>query len=188
VATSATGRRTGTTRRCWQRSSVASSTRFGATTGKHYLLTAALPGRPRTRTKYYQLREFVKSLDWVNIMSYDFNVPGGSVAGPDTLFTLDPRDPSFPDWTWNTVGTVTYYLVQGVPRNKIVVGVPFYGNQYVRNDAGLYGAFDNTGLDPNSLEWDVKPQPSYHDLVDVAGSSTPTGTRVSGTPSPANRI
>jgi chitinase len=67
------------------------------------------------------------------------------------------------------VGTVTYYLVQGVPRNKIVVGVPFYGNQYVRNDAGLYGAFDNTGLDPNSLDWDVKPQPSYHDLVDVAG-------------------
>jgi chitinase len=141
---------------------------LGATTGKHYLLTAALPAAKNSQ-KYYQLAEFVKSLDWVNIMSYDFNVPGGSVAGPDTLFTLDPRDPSFPDWTWNTVGTVTYYLVQGVPRNKIVVGVPFYGNQYVRNDAGLYGAFDNTGLDPNSLEWNVKPQPSYHDLVDVAG-------------------
>jgi chitinase len=140
----------------------------GRADGKHYLLTAALPAA-KSSTKYYELRDFVKSLDWVNIMTYDFNVPGGSVAGPDTLFTMDARDPSFPDWTWNTVGTVAYYLLQGVPRGKIVVGVPFYGNQYVRNDAGLYGAFDNTGLDPNSLQWDVKPQPSYHDLVDVAG-------------------
>ncbi|GAA1648758.1 glycoside hydrolase family 18 protein [Catellatospora bangladeshensis] len=151
----------------------------GKLDGKHYLLTAALPAA-KSSTKYYELREFVKSLDWVNIMTYDFNVPGGSVAGPSTLFTRDPRDPNAGDWTWNTVGTVGYYLAQGVPANKIVVGVPFYGVQYIRNPDGLYGAFDNTGLNPDSLIWDQKPQPSYHDLVDVAGVLSPDGTATGG--------
>jgi chitinase len=135
---------------------------IGAEKGKHYLLTAALPAA-KSSTKYYELANFVKSLDWANVMTYDFNVPGGATAAPDTLFTRDSRDANASDWTWNTVGTVGYYLTQGVPASKIVVGVPFYGNQYIRSDAGLYGPFDNTGLDGESLAWDQKPQPSRPD-------------------------
>ena len=54
--------------------------------------------------------------------------------------------------------------------------MPFYGNQYIRTQPknnGLYGPFDNTGLNANSLAFDEKPQPSYHDLVDVAQVLTP---------------
>ncbi|MDI1460467.1 glycoside hydrolase family 18 protein [Catellatospora sp. KI3] len=151
----------------------------GAADGKHYLLTAALPAA-KSSTKYYELREFAKSMDWVNIMTYDFNVPGGSVAGPSTLFGRDPRDPNADDLTWNTTGTVAWYLLNGVPANKIVVGVPFYGVQYVRNPGGLYGPFDNAGLDPEAANWDAKPQPSYHDLVDVAGVLTADGVGQGG--------
>jgi chitinase len=149
---------------------------YGATTGKHYLLTAALPAAQNS-TRYYELSQFSHYLDWDNVMTYDFNVPSGTVAGPDTLFLPDPRDPagsvngSAKDPTWNTVGTVTWYLAHGVPASKIVVGVPFYANQYL-NSTGLYSAFDNTGLDSNSLTWDQTPQPSYHALVDDAGISS----------------
>ncbi len=68
-------------------------------------------------------------------MAYDYNVPGGTVAAPDTLFGHDPRDPNAKDWTWDTVGTVANYLLNGVPASKIVVGVPFYGNQYLNTGA-----------------------------------------------------
>ncbi|HEY2671503.1 MAG TPA: glycoside hydrolase family 18 protein [Rugosimonospora sp.] len=139
---------------------------LGAQNNAHYLLTAAMPAA-KSSTTYYELSQYVKSLDWANVMTYDFNVPGGTTSGPDTLFTGDPRDPNAGDWTWNTAGTVAWYLANGVPRDKIVVGVPFYGNQYIRSD-GLYQPFDNTGLDPNSLQPDQMPQPTYHDLVDVA--------------------
>ncbi len=146
---------------------------YGQTTGKHYLLTAALPAAQNS-TKYFELGAFSRYLDWDNLMTYDFNVPSGTVAGPDTLLLPDPRDPagsvngSPKDPTWNTVGTVTWYLTHGVPASKIVVGVPFYGNQYL-NSSGLYSSFDNTGLDSNSLVWDQTPQPTYHNLVDHAG-------------------
>ncbi len=151
---------------------------YGAQTGKHYLLTAAMPAAT-SATKYYELAQFSHYLDWDNVMTYDYNVPGGSSAALDTLFGHDPRDPNASDWTWNTTGTVANYLLQGVPASKIVVGVPFYGNQYINvsstSQHGLYGTFDNTGLDPNSLQPDQMPQPTYHDLVDVAGDLTASG-------------
>ena len=151
----------------------------GRIDGKHYLLTAALPAA-KSSTKYYELKDFVKQLDWVNIMAYDYNVVGGPVAAHDTLFLRDPRDPHGNDPTWNTVGTVAWYLLNGVPANKIVVGVPFYTNQYIRNDGGLYGPFDNTGLDANQLGWQISPQPTYHDLVDVGGLVSADGQGQNG--------
>lgn len=155
---------------------------YGATTGKHYLLTAALPAA-KNSTKYYELAAFSRYLDWDNVMTYDFNIPSGTVAAPDTLFTDDPRDPAAKDLTWNTAGTVGWYLLNGVPASKIVVGVPFYGNQYLRTGSanhGLYTAFDSTGLDPNSLTADSAVQPTYHELVDQAGYVNPAGTKGSG--------
>jgi chitinase len=140
---------------------------LGQANHTHYLLTAALPAA-KSSTTYYELGAYVRSLDWANVMTYDYNVPGGTVSAPDTLFTGDPRDPHASDPTWNTVGTVAWYLANGVPRSKVVVGVPFYGNQYIRSN-GLYQPFDNTGLDSNSLQWDQTPQPTYHNLVDQAG-------------------
>jgi chitinase len=144
---------------------------YGATTGKHYLLTAALPAADSS-TKYYELSAFVKQLDWANVMTYDFNVPSSPVTALDTLFTRDPRDPNAANHTWNTVGTVRYYLHNGVPPKKIVVGVPFYGNQFIRTGSrsnGLYTSFDNAGLDPNVLDPDVTPQPTFHAIVDQGG-------------------
>jgi chitinase len=146
---------------------------LGKANHAHYLLTAALPAA-KSSTNYYELAQVTGILDWANVMTYDYNVPGGTLAAPDTLFLPDPRDPHAGDWTWNTVGTVAWYLTHGVEPSKIVIGVPFYGNQYIRAN-GLYQPFDNTGLDSNSLQWDRTPQPSYHALVDRAGILTADG-------------
>jgi chitinase len=150
---------------------------YGATTGKHYLLTMALPAATSS-TNDYEIGAISKYLDWDNVMAYDYNVPGGNVAAPDTLFGHDSRDPNANNWTWNTAGTVAYYLLNGVPASKIVVGVPFYGNQYLNTgatDHGLYTSFDSTGLDPNSLTADSAPQPTYHELVDGDGDVSADG-------------
>ena len=33
--------------------------------------------------------------------------------------------------TWSTKGTVDYYLANGVPADKILLAIPFYGKRYV---------------------------------------------------------
>jgi chitinase len=38
---------------------------------------------------------------------------------------------------------------------------------------GLYQPFDDTGPTPDTLQWDLTPTPTYHDLVDIARIVTP---------------
>src|SRR4029079_4713725 len=67
--------------------------------------------------------EMAPLLDWVNVMTYDFH-SGGSRAGFNSaLYNHD--DPSNP--RSNTDAAVQAILTKGVPRSKLVVGVPFYG-------------------------------------------------------------
>lgn len=142
---------------------------YGKTTGKHYLLTAALPAATSS-TKYYELSKFVKHLDWANVMTYDFNVASSPVSAHNSLFGLDPRDPNAENPTWNTVGTVAYYLANGVPASKLVVGMGLYGQQWLRTgpkNNGLYTAYDNTGLSADVLVADAAFQPSFHALVEA---------------------
>lgn len=144
----------------------------GAADGKHYLLTAALPAADVHSSGSYELAAVGKVLDYANVMTYDFHGASDAYTAFNSPFLRDKADPAATDPYWNTVGTVAYYLKSGFPANKIVLGVPFYGKQYIRvgtANHGLYQSFDNTGMDSNSLQWDQQPTPTYHQLVDQAG-------------------
>jgi chitinase len=149
----------------------------GAATKKHYLLTAAVPAA-KNSNKYFEMKKVGQILDWLYVMTYDYNGGWSKQTAPTTLFLPDPRDENGKDPTWNTTGTVAYYLKLGVSPSKIVVGVPLYGLQFLRTpttNAGLWQAYDNHGLDSNSLVLDSTPNPTYHQLVDVAKILTPDG-------------
>jgi chitinase len=150
-------------------------------TGKSYLLTAALPAADVNSSGSFELAAAAQQLDWINLLTYDFHGPWDAQTNFNSPFGLDPFDPTPPAHRpfWNTLGTVQYYESQGVPADKIAVGVPFYAREYTAVGSahnGLYQAFDNTGLDPNTLQWDATPTPTYHDLVDTAGIVTPSAS------------
>src|SRR5205814_2631504 len=64
-------------------------------------------------------------------------------------------------WTWNTAGSALYFLLNGVPRDKLVVGIPFYGKEYVGVPSTNHGLFQPHGAAPGN------DSPTYHDLVDT---------------------
>jgi chitinase len=89
-------------------------------TGK--LLTVAVPASARGIDPL-EYADMAPLLDWVNVMTYDFH-SGGTMAGFNSaLYNHD--DPSNPKR--NTHDAVQAILAKGVPRAKLVVGVPFYG-------------------------------------------------------------
>jgi len=121
----------------------------GTSRGQHLLLTAALPaGRVQTDGAYdparsYELRELGERLDFINLMSYDMGTGFSAVSTFNAPLREVPEDPlGPPQRRWNTVeGAVAYYLQQGVPASKLVLGVPFYGRGFrVTTDSadGLY--------------------------------------------------
>lgn len=97
--------------------------------GHHYLLTIAAPTGEQYQDMH--LDEIMASLDWVNLMAYDFSGPWTDVTG----FNAPLYGASSADYY------VKGYLNAGVPSDKLVLGVPFYGR-------GWEGVADtNNGLD-----------------------------------------
>ena len=140
---------------------------YGATTGKHYLLTADLPAGNVNSSGSWELASAAQATDWVNLLTFDFHGSWETWTDFNSPFSLDPKEPPVGgaaiQSTWNTKGTVDYYLANGVAPDKLVVGVPFYGKRYVgvpSTNNGLYQGFVPQG-------WPYNDSPTFHELVDT---------------------
>jgi chitinase len=78
------------------------------------------------------------------------------------------RDPTAPaigggaiDWTWSTSGSILYFLANGVPADKLSLGIPFYGKEYVGVGPTDNGLYQPHGPQP------ANDSPTFHDLVDT---------------------
>lgn len=112
--------------------------------GPDRLLTAALPaGRLQSAGPYdpadsFELATLAEELDFVNLMTYDFGTGFSPIAtfnAPLAEVAEDPLDPTLRRWN-NVTGAVDYYRRCGVPREKLVLGVPFYGRGFRVASAG----------------------------------------------------
>lgn len=93
---------------------------IGAQTGKRYLLTVAI-GAGTDKIENTEPGEYSKSLDWINIMSYDFH-GGWEATGPTDFHAPLYSDPDSPNSkstygaTYNVDGAVKALLAKGCPR------------------------------------------------------------------------
>jgi len=121
---------------------------LGTRTGQRHLLTAALPAGRDLPLRTFEIGEIAHILDWINVMTYDIS---GSAESGITNFNAalhpspaDPRDSEERRYQ-NVSGTVETFLQEGVPRDKLVVGMPFYGRGFTGvpdTNHGLYQSFD----------------------------------------------
>lgn len=116
----------------------------GKTDGKRYLLTIAAPAGPKNIANF-DLAALTPLLDWYNLMTYDFHGGWDKTTGFNAPLFGDPNDPrdAATRTSFNVAAAVRAYRAGGVPADKIVVGVPFYGRGWSGvKDAnhGLYQA------------------------------------------------
>jgi chitinase len=98
---------------------------LGQPAGKHYLLTSAVNSTDE-KMRYTDPAAYSKSLDWINLMTYDFH-GAWSAKGPTGFQSNLYADPASGDSSPRSVDSgVQRFLKAGVPADKIVVGVPFY--------------------------------------------------------------
>jgi chitinase len=130
--------------------------RLGRQRDAHYLLTAALPaGRLQTDGPYdpavsFDLRALGRVLDFINLMTYDMGTgfsPVSTFNAPMREVADDPLGQPMRRWN-NVTNAVQYYRDHGVPADRLVLGVPFYGRgfQVVAEgpNHGLYQKYDAT--------------------------------------------
>jgi chitinase len=128
------------------------------------LLTAALPAEEEYY-KNFELAEISKSLDMISIMAYDLHWDSELVTNLHSALFHDRSDPSRPplDKRYSDYA-VRGFLKAGVPPEKIILGVPFYGK-------GWTGVKDTNGGLYQSATGPAKSPGSYRDLAALPPSA-----------------
>lgn len=146
--------------------------------GRHYDLSIAAPAGPSIIPNI-EVSKIASSLDWMNLMSYDYHGGWDPITGHNAPMTVGAKDTA---QGFSITDTVNSYLTGGFPAAKLVLGVPFYGRGWENvnsEDAGLYqsgtnasvgtwekGVFDYTDIRANYLPtmtryWDAQAQVPY---------------------------
>ncbi|MDQ0971401.1 chitinase [Neobacillus niacini] len=113
--------------------------------GKTYLLTIAA-GAGSSYAANTELNLIHQYVDYIQLMTYDIHGSWESMTGMNAPLYRDPE--SGFSWEWSVQDTINLYLNKGVPANKLIMGVPFYGrayNQVTNSNNGLYQSFTGGG-------------------------------------------
>ena len=84
--------------------------------------------------QWFDFPAMMNDFNWIGIMTYDFYGAWTSKAGHNSaLYGNYPPN----DQGWVDYGVQYYNVTRGVPKSKLLIGIPFYGQQF--NASALWG-------------------------------------------------
>merc|ERR1712071_452493 len=78
-----------------------------------------------------------KHLHYLHIMCYDYHGSWDAQTGHNAPLRLPNGTSLIPELRLSVEDTIKYYIDHGAPRNKIVMGIPFYGRTFTLQDFNL---------------------------------------------------
>lgn len=102
------------------------------------MLSAAVSAGKSKIDAAYEITEISKSLDIINLMSYDFHGAWDVKTGHNSPLVSRP-DEIGELLFWNLQSSSIYWLQKGVPKEKLNIGVPTYGRTFTLADPRFTG-------------------------------------------------
>lgn len=120
----------------------------------HFYLTIAAPAGP-LKYSLLDLEGMEPYMDFVNLMAYDYSGSWDNHTGHNAnLYPSKKNNISTP---FNTADAVDYYVDNGIPSEKLVLGMPLYGRAFLGTQKTPGKAYTNMSV--GSWEagiWDYK--------------------------------
>jgi chitinase len=112
-----------------------------------HLVTSIATGASSDFLEHTEMAKVQRYVDTISLMSYDYYVPvWDKTTGHHAPLFTNPDDPK----KISADRTVHEYESAGVPANKIVLGVPFYGKSWANVSAADHGLFQPGTEAPNT--------------------------------------
>ncbi|SCY79800.1 glycosyl hydrolase family 18 protein [Alkaliphilus peptidifermentans] len=152
----------------------------GQEDGTYYLLTVATSAGA-DKILNLELDQIHQYLDFINVMTYDFHGGWENITNHHAPLYANPNDPSsnnppgYIKTKYNTHSAIQQYLDGGVPEDKVVVGVPFYGRGWsgvTNNNNGLFQSA--AGVPPGTWDDWASGNTGVFDYTDIKRNYLPT--------------
>lgn len=130
--------------------------------GGDYLLSIAAPAG-YDKAAYLEIAELAATLDWINIMTYDFHGSWDPATNHQSALFNPAANPA--DGRYTTDSATQLYLNAGTPPDKLVIGLPFYGRGW-----GCVGSADNGLYQPSGCALQGTWEPGNFDYKDLAAN------------------
>ncbi|CAL4078276.1 unnamed protein product [Meganyctiphanes norvegica] len=104
---------------------------------KGLLLSAAVSPSKKVVDAGYDVPVLSNYMDWIAVMTYDFHGQWDKKTGHNAPMYHHPESN---ENTFNVDYAIKYWIKKGAAKNKLVVGMPLYGQSFTINDPS------NTGL------------------------------------------
>ena len=99
---------------------------LGTKKGRHLAQTMAVAANPST-LKWLSNEVLLETMDWVNVMTYDFAGDWTSYAGHHSPLFASSKQPGSPR---STELSMKYLVQRGMPADRLAVGLPLYGKGF----------------------------------------------------------
>lgn len=133
--------------------------------GKEYLVTIAGAAN-WAYAENNELSKIAEIVDYVAIMAYDINGTWSGLTGHNAPLHSDPLEAEIRGWNFGVDGTLAIY--GAVPKDKLVLGLPFYGHSWAGcnvdqdgkmvTENGPYqecaAGWENPGFDGGTVSYD----------------------------------
>lgn len=131
---------------------------LGEERGRVYEISVASPAGSG-KIAQFNLSGLEASVDFFNVMTYDFHGPWESITGHLAGFESDPAG-------YDIQTTISLYQQAGVPREKIVLGTPLYTRAWGGVAAGQNGGYNQPST--SSAPGSFPDAPGMYDYKDLA--------------------
>ncbi|XP_055533865.1 acidic mammalian chitinase-like [Wyeomyia smithii] len=102
------------------------------------MLTASVGAAQHHVDTSYDVPAISQYLDYINLMTYDYNGAWDAYTGHNAPLYSGPSETTNFQRTLNVNHSVMYWLSEGAPSNKLILGIPFYGRTFTLQNPDNY--------------------------------------------------
>jgi chitinase len=115
---------------------------LGKKTSRRMVQTMAASAHPAT-LKWVTNRLLLDTMDWINVMTYDYTGDWSSHAGHHSPLFASSKQPGDP---YSTEHSMQHLIDRGIPANRLAVGLPLYGRSFAVSEP--YAALKQPAVRP----------------------------------------